>query len=328
MEDRDAFLHFLDSSLQVLRKHLASAYDAKHDANRLLNLESELQAVSLPSRAPQRPRSHSKDAKGPEVAPVQSPRSESPAQSEAPSVRFGEQTRIEIEKGETPVFPEASLTELSDFDIGEEDKEDAISHGDSSALLQSDLRDLSQSEQQMIRHRLRVRLGVITKNRLVSGKSLHDSLSALGLTRYTEQEINDLVNHLATFVDLSFEEEEELTWSAGTIQSTIQSTLDPFDLFGLRGFDPAAAKPVWQWPSGTQASLRNQKSTISFHREKSTFSIYKDPSNPDIHVDTSNLVNFNVVPLEALMDVFLAHEGPMQLDKSFSFFLGGGGGGA
>ena len=76
------------------------------------------------------------------------------------------------------------MGDLDDLD-GEEDGD--ISHGDSSALLQSDLLDMTESERRMIRHRLRVRLGVVSRNKLVSGKSLHDSLSALGLTRYTEQ---------------------------------------------------------------------------------------------------------------------------------------------
>ena len=49
--------------------------------------------------------------------------------------------------------------------------------------------------------------------------------------------------------------------------NTIGSTFDRFDIFGLRGFDAEAAKPVWQWPSGSPASFKKEKSTISLHRE-------------------------------------------------------------
>ena len=76
---------------------------------------------------------------------------------------------------------------LGDLDDLDREEDGGVSHGDSSALLQSDLQDMTESERRMIRHRLRVRLGVVSRNKLVSGKSLHDSLSALGLTRYTEQ---------------------------------------------------------------------------------------------------------------------------------------------
>ena len=50
MEDKEDFLQFLDASLQVLRKHLASAYDAKlakFDASsKLLNLEGDLNLLA------------------------------------------------------------------------------------------------------------------------------------------------------------------------------------------------------------------------------------------------------------------------------------------
>ena len=305
MEAKDAFDEFLDVSLQVLRKHLAAAHEnAKaHATSRALAFEGDLQLLANTWQRLPETRTRS-DSKASELVPP-SPRSASSASpSEAASiVRFGEDTRIEIPAARRPsaaLFPEATLDAESD----DEDEAGKISHGDSSALLQSDLRDLTESERRLIRHRLRVRLGFVSKNRLVSGKSLHDSLSALGLTRYTEQDVNDLINHLATFINLSFEAEEDTMWSGNTLSS--------LDIFGLRGFDPESAKPVWQWPVGSPANLRKEKSAGSLHREKSTFSIYKDSSSPDIHMDAANLVEFNVVPLEALMDVFLSHEGSMH----------------
>ncbi|CAE7937025.1 unnamed protein product, partial [Symbiodinium sp. KB8] len=87
--------------------------------------------------------------------------------------------------------------------------------------------EISSQEAQAIRQRLRVRLGVAVTSkrlafefvqavkawkqkdfdkvmRLVSGRALHMSMEALGLTSYTEDNMNDLVNVLADFIDLQF----------------------------------------------------------------------------------------------------------------------------
>ena len=76
--------------------------------------------------------------------------------------------------------------------------------GSGAPYLRSRLKGLNIEEARAIRRRLRVRLGAITQTKLVSGKSLHDAVSALGLTRYGLQEINDIVNCLADFIGLRF----------------------------------------------------------------------------------------------------------------------------
>ena len=80
--------------------------------------------------------------------------------------------------------------------------------GSGAPYLRSRLHGLSADEARAIRRRLRVRLGAITQTKLVSGKSLHDAVSALGLTRYGLEEINDIVNCLADFISLRFAEPE------------------------------------------------------------------------------------------------------------------------
>lgn len=65
-----------------------------------------------------------------------------------------------------------------------------IAHGDSSAILNSNLSEMNEAEKSAIRHRLRARLGQVSSNKLVSGKSLHEAICALGLTRYSEENVN------------------------------------------------------------------------------------------------------------------------------------------
>ncbi|OLP81925.1 hypothetical protein AK812_SmicGene37467 [Symbiodinium microadriaticum] len=154
--DQLAFENFLDASLQTLREHLVSAYPditkASFDAGgRLSSLSRGLQKVGSAS-----PGSVSG---GPlptiRVSATHSGPSDEAATSSS-TVRFCEEIAI---RDRTPTFPEiVSAT-------------------------------WSQEERRQVRHRLRARLGTVSQNRLVSGRSLHDSLTALGLTRYTAPEL-------------------------------------------------------------------------------------------------------------------------------------------
>lgn len=280
--DQLAFENFLDASLQTLREHLVSAYPditkASFDAGgRLSSLSRGLQKVGSTS-----PGSVSG---GPlptiRVSATHSGPSDEAATSSS-TVRFCEEIAI---RDRTPTFPE----DLVDVDVEEPDN---ISHGNSSAILKSDLEELTEEERRQVRHRLRARLGTVSQNRLVSGRSLHDSLTALGLTRYTVQDYNELLNHLASFVNLAFEEDEDQTsWSG--------STLDIFGLLPAR-FDPLeASNPVWEWPQLGDASL-------SLHREKSVNSIRGQEQSK------IPLLQYDVAPLEAVMQVFLATDSNMH----------------
>ena len=80
-----------------------------------------------------------------------------------------------------------------------------IPHGDSSVLFQSVLASFTPEEARTVRHRLRWRLGAMSTKTLVSGKLIHDAVSTLGLTTYSEEDMNDFVNLLADFIKLSFD---------------------------------------------------------------------------------------------------------------------------
>ena len=85
------------------------------------------------------------------------------------------------------------------------ESEDDIHHGDSGHLLQSGLRGLSEEEKSTVKNRLRLRLGILSPKMLVSGKTPLDAVSALGLTRFTEEDMNDFVNMLSDFIGLQFQ---------------------------------------------------------------------------------------------------------------------------
>ncbi|CAK9002968.1 unnamed protein product [Durusdinium trenchii] len=164
-----------------------------------------------------------------------------------------------------------------------------IAHGDSSAILNSNLSEMNEAEKSAIRHRLRARLGQVSSNKLVSGKSLHEAICALGLTRYSEENVNDLLNHLASFIDLRFDEPED-TWS-GSIAS--------FSILGMKTPISTLGPPVWEWPSDV-AGIPHGASSRSIYQS------YHSERAPTV---TKNL---NVVPLGALMELFLAKEGDVQ----------------
>ena len=65
----------------------------------------------------------------------------------------------------------------------------------------------------------------------MSGKSLHDALVALGLTRYDIEDMNKLVNALASYIGLYFED-------ASPRRIKFQEEADYLDTL----------QPVWNWP--------------------------------------------------------------------------------
>lgn len=167
------------------------------------------------------------------------------------------------------------------------DHSEEASHGDVHTLLPSDLQGLSTEEANTIRNRLRLRLGVMPGTKLVSGHSLHEAVAALGLTRYTEEEVNDLVNHLADFVGLRFTNEKE---QGGR----------PTMIGNIFGAAAEARKPlgsaIWEWPEGEspgRGALRSTRTTFKL--------VQQQPSS-----------SYNVVPPEVLIEVFLARDGEIH----------------
>ncbi|CAE7546767.1 Catsper1 [Symbiodinium natans] len=153
--------------------------------------------------------------------------------------------------------------------------------------LKSGLQHLSEEEARAIRHRLRLRLGALTAKKLVSGKSLHDACSSLGLTRYTIEDMNELVNLLADYIGLTFDSVEIPTGRRISESS---------NMFGFReSAMNSLGKPVWQWPrmGGGRDSLHRSASLTPF-------------------ADMPARCHLNVVPAQPLMDLFLAQEGDVH----------------
>eukprot|EP00435_Cladocopium_sp_Y103_P022043 s1958_g5.t1 len=178
--------------------------------------------------------------------------------------------------------------------------EEENSHGDVHTL-PSDLEGLSAEEANTIRNRLRLRLGVMPGTKLVSGHALHEAISALGLTRYTEEE--ELVNHLADFVSLRFNNEKE---HAGR----------PTIIGNIFGAAAEAKKPlgsaIWEWPEGESPgrALRNTRRPAGPGGATAVKWVgnlgWSDPN----HVTASS--SYNVVPAEVLIEVFLARDGEIH----------------
>ncbi|CAJ1340821.1 unnamed protein product [Effrenium voratum] len=159
------------------------------------------------------------------------------------------------------------------FDPGMAVKVASVVKHDKDVSEHSAVGGLSDEEAQVIRSRLRLRLGVLSGHKLVSGKSLHDALAALGLTRYTEEDMNELVNLLSDFIGLRFQEETETPSVVGVFRRRAS------------GVGP----PSWQWPENATSPSRAGKSSLNL--------IERVPRS-----------TYNVVPAQALIEVFLAEE--------------------
>jgi len=166
-----------------------------------------------------------------------------------------------------------------------------IFHGRSSEYLRSGLLGVKAEEAMAIRHRLRVRLGALSSKTLVSGKSLLEAVTSLGLTRYTEQDMNDLVNALADFISLSFEQ-QEMTPEKDDVEKS-----DDLELFFFHKRDSRAyGHPVWQWPEKTDAALGASAMRRSVTGHMNNWAEVVPRSS------------FNVVPAQAIMEIFLSQE--------------------
>jgi len=128
------------------------------------------------------------------------------------------------------------------------------------------------------RHRLQVRLNTLSPQQLLSGKGLHDAVNSLGLTTYTIEDMNDLVNAIASYIDLRFVKREEANphLPRAISSGSIFSAQDTGDGFG---------KAVYRWPKPEQKAETHK-----------TFEMYDDH------------YNHNLVPARALMDVFLSKD--------------------
>jgi len=205
----------------------------------------------------------------------------------SPSPKMG--TSQEQEQGRSH---ESKYSE-DEQEADEEDEQGGASR-DSTHVLQSALVDLSAKEVESVRNRLRLRLGAVSSTKLVSGKKLLDAVSALGLTRYSEEDMNGFVNHLADFIDLRF---EETARSKRKRVSTISNGLGTLSLFKFQVSTTTdikdLGKPKWQYP--TQDQNRPGRSSVNL-------------TNSGKIEPRSSKSSYNVVPAQALVDVFLADD--------------------
>ncbi|OLP93426.1 Voltage-dependent L-type calcium channel subunit alpha-1S [Symbiodinium microadriaticum] len=141
-----------------------------------------------------------------------------------------------------------------------------------SAMLRSALKNMAPSEALATSQRLRIRLGVLPHQQLVSGKSLHDAVVALGLTRYGVEDMNDFVNELASYIGLYFKDMSTASFTKVKFQ-------DDVDFIGVQ--------PLWKWPP-------------------------KDATSPCHDIPLDARLEQNVVPAQALMELFLAEEGQVH----------------
>ena len=161
-------------------------------------------------------------------------------------------------------------------------------HGDSAAVLGSGLNNLNSAEAAKVKNRLRLRLGATSTSKLVSGRSLLDAVVSLGLTTYQEEDMNEFVNHLADFVGLFFE-------SAVDKPKRPSRSLDSLSMFRAAEDASNLGRPKWSWPSPEA-----QSQGTHLHR-----SVTKGMT---FAADGHATRTYNVVPAQALMDVFLSQE--------------------
>ncbi|CAE7739884.1 Cacna1a [Symbiodinium pilosum] len=109
--------------------------------------------------------------------------------------------------------------------------------GSQHPLLRNGLTNLGKREAESVKNRLRLRLG-----QLISGSCLLDAVAALGLTRYTEEEMNDFVNLLGEFISLQFVETRRSQSSVNSLNSWFRLQGDSVNK------DFSMGKPVWHWP--------------------------------------------------------------------------------
>eukprot|EP00435_Cladocopium_sp_Y103_P001634 s3349_g1.t1 len=180
--------------------------------------------------------------------------------------------------------------QLSEISSITEIDEDVYVASQSPRTLQSGLKGMNPQEALQTSQRLRVRLGAITAQKLVSGQSLHDAVAALGLTRYTVQDMNDFVNTVADFIELDFL--PEARHSRGNVSGTFESDIH----YGT---------PVWSWPAASKSlrkSMQNVTAVTTFV-PRTEMSLNPNPGG------TWRRKTFNVVPAQALMELFLSDEG-------------------
>lgn len=127
-------------------------------------------------------------------------------------------------------------------------------------------------------HRLQLRLGAfqVKKADTITASQLHDAVEALGLTRYSVQDMEDFLRQMATYISLSFEESAATT---GMANATTRLT------------------PVWTWPLEDACVSPFSPSQTPFTSE--------GIRTYDTKFTRNNVAHPSAVPVKALKDLFL-----------------------
>jgi len=178
--------------------------------------------------------------------------------------------------------------------------------------------EISSQEAQAIRQRLRVRLGVaVTSKRLVSGRALHMSMEALGLTSYTEDNMNVLVNVLADFIDLQFSPRDpksdyRRSHTSRESQNVDLAQLGIGTIFNFQDDDSSDGfgEALWQWPPAVSnaAPMTPVSHLSSAGAGIAAGTVSMAVNNQNNQTEKRPQRKYNVVPLQALMDVFLIQD--------------------
>eukprot|EP00439_Symbiodinium_sp_Y106_P061816 s517_g9.t1 len=275
----EAFAQFLDKSFELLRRQLLDVYSESRRGQaprstayepRFSELERQVRNLSMRSETPWQ--------EGGDSVPM----SDAPARWDPTSSR---QQPLELEMDDSDQMEQVSSEESED--------KGGPNHGSSDMCLPSGLRGLSPQEMKTVRHRLRLRLGILGKEKLITGKQLHDAVCSLGLTRYTEDDANDILNQVATWINLTFDGQAEMekSWE-------MPLGLPMLGLFEREG-PKFSGEPSWEWPSVQESKEKHEK----HHHEGSSH---------NVATERKRSCAYNVAPVQALIELLLAQEGDIQ----------------
>eukprot|EP00438_Fugacium_kawagutii_P006823 Skav227021 [mRNA] locus=scaffold456:137978:140678:+ [translate_table: standard] len=200
-----------------------------------------------------------------------------------------------------------------------------ITSREQAPYLHSRLENTGKDNARAIRRRLRLRLGALS----AAKRSLHEAVSALGLTRYSlqvplcssdvrkvgklcaaccllRQEVSSLVDHLAGFINLRFEKKDVKEWNDWTdapvsCQRGVNITM--FRMFHFL----EVRYPSLQLFSG--ARTREAEEQRNEERNLRLRESHNMTSASWMEMESPRKLIGNVVPVQALMEILLAEDG-------------------
>lgn len=271
----DDFAAFLDASLGVLRRTLLEAHQAENIQfeSSQERLVSELQQVKRDFQPTGRP-------------------------SLAASVGASSWTSSRVSFKQTGLVDEDEDPDAEESDKSENAEEWHKRILSNNSDEQGKQTSVQEEQAKAMQQRLQVRLNVLSASALMSGRSLHDAVGALGLTSYTVEEMNTLVKALAKYIDLKLVKKED--------PKNLQRSKSSTSVFSAQG--PDDLKAIWKWPVASERpthtvsrSTENSMNLSGSMRDSPKFSFESEKSE-----ETNGY--YNVVPAKALMDLFITKD--------------------